>query len=109
MSNRQERRRRKVVLVEDDGKLMAITADGSGVLVEGDQFHKIWGAEPTVKPGEHIWALFAMFRINPEKMADGPALMDTENLITVSGPGCYVCEQVYTKEIAAKRCPGDPS
>ena len=36
-------------------------------------------------------------------------MLDVENLLTVEGPGCYVCEEQYSPELAVRPCTGDPS
>lgn len=47
-----------------------------------------------------------MWKVQPER---DQFLLDTENLLTIEGPGCYVCEEEYTPERATQPCPGDPS
>jgi hypothetical protein len=67
-------------------------------------------------PGEHVWIISAVFTTTAEaieRQQEDPAnemiLMDREALALVAGPGCWVCEEPYTPELAAKPCPGDPS
>jgi hypothetical protein len=55
---------------------------------------------------EHVWIMTAAWRVDPAK--GGRAVMDHENLISLGGPGCLVCENTYTPELAAKRCEGGP-
>lgn len=58
------------------------------------------------RAGEHLWTVLTMFRWG------GPGveqpILDSENLLTVQGPGCYYCEEVYTPRLATRRCPGRP-
>jgi hypothetical protein len=53
--------------------------------------------------GEHQWVIVAGYHVDPRNPA-----MHPENLISVEGPGCRVCEQNYTPELAERRCPGEP-
>lgn len=105
MSNRQHRRerepRRFVVtqshVTQGLGHEYEVTAD------------RVAKMDPLagVAPGEHLWIMTCAFRVHPP--VKPMALMDTENLINVAGPGCLVCEQVWTVELGALPCPGDPS
>lgn len=66
----------------------------------------------TIKPGEHLWTMVAVWRIVDPASAFDPAqekYLDTENLLSLDGPGCFVCEEPYTPERAARPCPGDPA
>jgi hypothetical protein len=68
--------------------------------------------DPTegVAEGEHLWTMFAVFRIAHPETATDPGVnkfLDLENLLTIMGPGCYICEQMYSPEVAASPCPGD--
>lgn len=110
MSNRQERRRRHTI-VRDGDTTHLLASTGQETYVGGDQMRKILERDPLegVAPDEHVWAMFLMYRVDVNTVFDGQHHLDTENLITMTGPGCYRCEQVYTLEIAAKPCPGDPS
>lgn len=77
----------------------------TGLKVEAAQrFHT---TIPTPAPGQHLWATFGVWRV-----ADPAATrfhLDLENLLTLEGPGCFLCEQQYTPELAARPCPGDPN
>lgn len=67
---------------------------------------------PTPSPGEHLWCMFAMYRITNPEHAQDPAVkkyLDLENLLTIDGPGCWVCEQVWSAAIAGEPCPGEPA
>jgi hypothetical protein len=75
--------------------------------VQAEVRHKYGVVPPEPRPGEHLWIMVGMWRVaDPE---GGSMLLDSENLITVDGPGCYVCEQPWTPATAARRCLGDPS
>jgi len=56
--------------------------------------------------GRHLWTFLGVWKV------DNPAAshqnFDMENLITVSGPGCFWCEQVWDPTMGSK-CPGDPN
>jgi len=53
--------------------------------------------------GQHLWTVVGCWRVTPN---DDGYNLDSENLLTIEGPGCYKCEQTYTKELAAKPCEG---
>lgn len=79
--------------------------------VEGGRFDRIYNATPEddVAPGEHVWAMFMVHRVrNLDTLLAGEALFDLESLILTTGPGCYICEQVYSTELAHSPCPGQP-
>lgn len=104
MSNRQERRRRRY---SSDGQTTEVTGLGDQILVDGDALAKLFDGPKPPPPGRHQWAMFCVFAVDPLRTNE-PSLLDVENLVQVSGPGCYVCEQLYTPEVAARPCPGEP-
>lgn len=55
---------------------------------------------------EHLWTIGALYRWGGPSV-EQPTL-DHENLLMVTGPGCYHCEQMYSSQVAARRCPGTP-
>lgn len=57
-------------------------------------------------PGEHLWVCVSMFKVTP--VADAKYLLDTENLLTIEGPGCYWCTKQWTPEVAKTKCCGGP-
>lgn len=59
------------------------------------------------QPGEHLWIAIGMWQIKDP--ANDQYMLDVENLMNIEGPGCYVCEEHYSPEVAAKPCEGDPS
>lgn len=53
---------------------------------------------------EHFWIIASVFHTEvPDQQS---IQMDTENLMTIEGPGCYICEQVYEPGISPV-CPGN--
>lgn len=56
--------------------------------------------------GRHLWIFTGMWRV--ENPARSQQNFDMENLITVEGPGCFWCEQMWNPTMGAK-CPGDPN
>lgn len=109
MSNRQQRRQRQRVFIDGD-TIHLVRGQGQGVHVDGAMVDRlISGARVDAEPDGHVWALFAMFRCaRPDRYTEEEQTMDTENLLQVSGPGCYRCEQMYSPDVAALPCPGDP-
>lgn len=83
-------------------------ATGSGVYQEsGTVPFKIPDYDP--RSGDHFWVMGLLYKVDPEKLAAGEqGILDTENLVSMQGPGCYYCEQVYTPLLAKRRCNGDP-
>jgi hypothetical protein len=60
------------------------------------------------RSGEHLWVVVGMWKCDPEKMTTGgTAILDHENLLNVSVPGCYHCEEPYSPRLAIRRCKGD--
>jgi hypothetical protein len=65
--------------------------------------------------GSHQWVITGAWRLSEaeaERQATGKGgevHLDVENLLAVDGPGCWVCEQVWTPAIARSACPGDPA
>lgn len=60
--------------------------------------------------GEHLWIMAATWRVDPAKVQAGTqALMDHESLLSLGGPGCFVCEEPYSEHLAHRRCKGDPA
>ena len=113
MSNRQERRNRKEAhLFVDEHGARLITPQGQKVEVTGERLDAVarGDALDDVKPGEHLWVSMVVFRVaDPARWETEQQHMDAENMIHVTPPGCYVCEQVYSPLAAAQRCPGEPS
>lgn len=76
----------------------------TGILQDGDP-NKIRANVPVSK-GRHLWTYLAIFKV------DDPARshqdFDSENLLSIVGPGCFHCEQTWYPSIGSK-CPGEPS
>lgn len=74
-----------------------------GPKVEAKQFS---GAKlPEHVPGVHLWIAMAMYRVRPgQERYD----LDTENLLTIEGPGCYWCEQDWKPGLEKLPCKGGP-
>lgn len=63
------------------------------------------GAQPPAyQEGQHLWVFIGVWRVTDP--ASRKQVFDTENMITIEGPGCYWCEKHYDE--AADTCPGDP-
>lgn len=99
VSDRAERRRQARALVKDGMIYRSTGVDQEASIRFGAQI-------PDLPPGEHLWLLFAAFRVrDPE--STGQQHLDMENLVTIDGPGCYYCEAPYTRALAARPCGGD--
>jgi hypothetical protein len=63
-----------------------------------------------IKAHEHLWSAIAQFGISKrqlEQHGTDDIPMDAENLYSVM-LGCYICEQIYDKQLLHRRCPGEP-
>jgi hypothetical protein len=62
------------------------------------------------RTGDHLWMVLAGFRVTPDQWQDKThmPMLDRENLLTITVPGCYYCEQPWTKLLASRRCKGEP-
>ncbi|WP_327671869.1 MULTISPECIES: hypothetical protein [unclassified Streptomyces] len=64
-------------------------------------------------PGEHLWIIVTAHQVSDtairrlNKGEDmGTQLLDHENLLSLDGPGCFKCEQPYSRYIAHRKCTG---
>lgn len=61
------------------------------------------------RAGDHFWIIPVAFATKPATWRrDQPLHLDMENLVMVSGAGCYYCEQPYSARLAGRRCRGKP-
>jgi hypothetical protein len=64
------------------------------------------------RSGNHLWIVTGMWQVDPVHWhSPDPTvtpMLDGENLLTVVGPGCYHCENLYTPALARRRCTGEP-
>lgn len=79
------------------------TVESTGIKIQAR--HKYNATLPTPPPGEHLWTLLGVWRIT-DPTADHVDL-DIENLLSIEGPGCFVCERPYAVAVAGP-CPGEP-
>lgn len=61
---------------------------------------------PDPPPGQHLWMVLGMWHLTDPTSPWYD--LDIENLMTIEGPGCFVCEQPYSAELAAAPCTGEP-
>lgn len=72
------------------------------------QARQKWNADiPDPAPGRHQWTVTGMWLVTDP--TEEQLNLDLENLVTLVGPGCFVCEETYSAELAAKPCPGEPT
>lgn len=99
MSNRAQRRR--LIRLGEKGIGM-VTGEGPPV----QAISKFRNPDfPEQRPGVHLWTTMHLYRC-AEPEAD-QFFADMENLITIEGPGCYWCEEPYTRDLAGKPCKGE--
>jgi hypothetical protein len=56
------------------------------------------------KPGEHLWVYAAAWACADPRAVE--AQLDSENLISISGAGCFKCEQPFSNRLARRPCRG---
>jgi hypothetical protein len=85
-----------------------IVVEETGILFRPDMAQR--NLHSSVVPGEHLWVSMAAYRIaDPANYHAGHVQhLDAENLLTVTPPGCMVCERLWSEELADTRCPGEP-
>lgn len=83
-------------------------SEGQKQLLESAAFDKT--PEYDVRTGDHLWIVATMYRVTPENWGDKThtPMLDSENLLTIQGPGCFYCEQPWSPLLASRRCKGDP-
>jgi hypothetical protein len=70
---------------------------------------KLPGTDIEITPGEHLWVVAGAWRVNPATFnTNQEMILDMENFLLLSNPGCYVCEQEWNFVTASKPCPGEP-
>jgi hypothetical protein len=85
------------------------TSTGEKQLIETPaEFDRIPPFDP--RTGDHLWIIITTYKANPGQWDDPThtPMLDRENLICVSGPGCFYCEQPYSTLLASRRCKGKP-
>lgn len=53
--------------------------------------------------GQHLWIVTGVWRI---ETPEADHILDAENLLTVAGPGCWFCGELYSPEAADLPCAG---
>lgn len=61
------------------------------------------------RSGNHYWILITTYNVDPSLWSDPThtPMLDTENLVLITGPGCFYCEQHYD-QVKHRRCKGQP-
>lgn len=111
-SSRARRQRRETHIFVDERGAQVVTSTGVKVEIAGAALDRITDGSQldNIPAGQHLWASILVFRVvHPEKWVTEQQHMDSENLIMVAPPGCYVCEQIYSPAVAALLCPGEPA
>lgn len=80
-----------------------------------DRYHRKTEYPPA---GEHLWTLLGVFRVRLSDVDRGRlsdvdrgrvCLLGSSNLLTINGPSCFVCGQLWSAEVADAPCPGEAS
>lgn len=73
---------------------------GTGIHIQVNRLVDAPLPEPV--EGQHLWVVLGVWRVNPSSSRYD---LDTENLITVQSPACFVCARQYAPDVDP-RCPG---
>lgn len=58
---------------------------------------------------QHLWVLLLALQVQPDQWDPKvPVILANNQLMNVSGPGCWHCEEPWGVEVASRPCPGDP-
>lgn len=70
--------------------------------------HRLPDFDP--RTGDHCWIVITCYRVIPEQWQDRThtPMLDGENLLSITVPACYHCEQAWTATLATRRCKGRP-
>jgi hypothetical protein len=62
------------------------------------------------RTGDHLWIVATMYRVVPQHWRDRThtPTLDRENLLSITRPCCFYCEQAYSARLASRRCRGGP-
>jgi hypothetical protein len=60
------------------------------------------------RTGDHLWMVATCYRVVPEQWQDAThtPMLDSENLLSITVPGCYHCEKPWSPRLASRRCVG---
>ena len=59
------------------------------------------------RPGEHLWVITGAWLLaDPERPFRETTILDMENMLGLSGPGCYKCEKPWSRRLARQPCTG---
>jgi hypothetical protein len=77
----------------------------TGQHIQVDPVDRIPDYDP--RAGNHLWSMTGLWQVDPQQWSSGDAsitpFLDHENLLSIAGPGCFYCEQVYTPLLASRR------
>ena len=57
------------------------------------------------RPGAHLWVYVAAWAAPDPRASE--TILNAENLLSLTGPGCYKCEQPFSNRLARKPCRGE--
>lgn len=77
------------------------TWHGTGEHLLVDAVSRIPEFDPATRA--HLWSWALLFRMHPG--VEVP-MLDNENLLLITGPACFYCEQLYIDAGDTPRCPG---
>lgn len=81
-------------------------AGAAGIYYEASQVDRIPPYDRKVR--RHYWIVPVVFQIVDPHRLNGPVYLDQENLVLISGMGCYYCEREFSPRVAVTQCPGEP-
>lgn len=63
-----------------------------------------------LRTGTHLWIVGVIHEVDPSAWGKTTQpKLDSSNIISVNGPGCYICEEPYSERTAHRKCPGEPT
>jgi hypothetical protein len=94
---------------EDLNSWPSVKSDGTSYTADtaqlSDRMEARYNAH--LRTGTHLWFVGVLHEVDPSNWGATPRL-DESNIISVNGPGCYICEEPYSERAAHRRCPGEP-
>lgn len=79
---------------------------GTGQFSDVDADPAVFGRrlELLDQPGAHLWVYVAAWATSNPRATE--AQLDSENLVSLTGPGCFKCEQPFSNRLARRPCRG---
>jgi hypothetical protein len=96
---------------EDDWPTVSTESDGTRFVADTSQLEDRMTARYNAhkRTGSHLWIVGVLHEVDPAGWRPGvQPKLDQDNIISVNGPGCYICERPWSEREGHRRCPGEP-